>query len=170
MRVDSDLGMEDERDAAHRRERGPLFRSHKRRVEDQKSRHRDTSVVTKEESERVSDETLRRCPWLGWSWGSPRWELETDNETISTGPAPQEVPILRTVGEPGLDKDLLNASESLVEGVVEILEVLEGDSVRDHERRVELASHDVIVEDRLPVGMNGCLSVTLESDTGSGRR
>ena len=55
----------------------------------------------------------------------------------------------------GLDKYLDDTKFALVERLVQFVHILERDPVGDHERRVELSGDDVVLEDLVPVQMNG---------------
>ena len=67
--------------------------------------------------------------------------------------------------ELGLDKDLVDASSPSVKLGIQLLELVDLDTVTDHERRVELAGSNVVVQDFLPVQVNRRLAVTDESNT-----
>lgn len=66
--------------------------------------------------------------------------------------------------EAGLDVDLLHTVLLLVELVVDLVEILHADTVSDHLQRVNLAFLDVL-EQLLPVEVDGCLSVANQADT-----
>jgi hypothetical protein len=55
----------------------------------------------------------------------------------------------------GLSEDLDDAKFTFVKLVVHFGHIFKRDSMRDHEGRVELSGDDVVVEDLVPVQMNG---------------
>jgi hypothetical protein len=90
-----------------------------------------------------------RCPWLGWSVGNQRWEgwkIESRQRpsrchqlACRTGEVRErgitDQPESRSRGDPkGREADL----------VVQFPEILQRDSVGDHEGRVELSGHDAV--------------------------
>lgn len=64
----------------------------------------------------------------------------------------------------GLDKDLLQAVLVLVELVVDLVEIVELDAVRNHLQRVQLALLD-LPQKFLPVLVDGRLSISNETNS-----
>lgn len=65
----------------------------------------------------------------------------------------------------GLNEDLDNTGVSLVKLLVELGEILNWHSVSDQRSNIKLLGHDVIVENLLPVKVDGGLSISDESHT-----
>lgn len=59
----------------------------------------------------------------------------------------------------GLDEDLDNAKLTFVEYLIQFGHILEWNPMGDHERRIELPGNDVILQDLVPIQVNGSYKI-----------